>query len=72
MREELTIEDDIEPKILAERLHKVHNLGAILCTPAQMGALEARMGLNEGELVDSTQEQEKEEEGIANVGHLAL
>ena len=72
VREDLHIDADIEPKVLADRLHKVHNLGEIYCTPAQMGALEARMGLNEGELLDSTQERDEKEEGIGNVGHLAL
>ncbi len=74
VRDHLTLAADIEPQVLADRLHKIHNLDTIACTPAQMGAVQARLGLNEGELVDSTTEEkeEEEEEGIGNVGHLAL
>jgi hypothetical protein len=74
VRDTLKIDPKIEPKVLAERLHKVHNLDTILCTPEQMGALQARLGLNEGEFEDSTkgEEEEGEEEGMGNVGHLRL
>ena len=75
VRDTLKIDPDIDAKVLADRLHKVHNLDTIICTPEQMGALQARMGLNEGSLVDSTKEQKEEkeeEEGIGNVGNLRL
>lgn len=75
VRDALKIDPQIEPKLLAERLSKVHNLDAILCTPEQMGALQARLGLNEGEFKDSTKEEEEEtaeEEGMGNVGYLRL
>lgn len=71
---ELKIDPEIEAKVLAEKLAKVHNKGEISCTRAQMGAIQARLGLNKGELRDSAQETEEEEpkEGIGNVGHLKL
>ena len=74
VREHLHIAPDLEPKVLAERIDKIHNLAAISCTPAQMGAIQARLGLNEGELIDSTrvEEEEEDEEGMGNIGHLAL
>lgn len=74
VREHLHIADDLEAKLLAERFDKIHNLAAISCTPAQMGAIQARLGLNEGELIDSTrvEEEEEGEEGMGNIGHLAL
>lgn len=72
VREHLHIAPDIDPKVLAERIDKIHNLAAISCTPAQMGAIQARLGLNEGELIDSTREEEEVEEGMGNIGHLAL
>lgn len=74
VREHLHIAPDLEPKVLAERIYKIHNLAAISCTPAQMGAIQARLGLNEGELIDSTrvEEEEEDEEGMGNIGHLAL
>ena len=70
----LELDPAIDPKVLADRLDRVHNLDTILCTPEQMGALQARMGLNEGQLVDATKEKEEKpkEEGIGNVGTLKL
>lgn len=69
----LTIDPEVEPKTLAERLPKVHNKGVIKCTKAQMGAIQARLGLNKGVLESSEKEEEEDEEGgIGNVGHLKL
>ena len=68
---ELTIDAETDPKVLAERLAKVHNLGQIRCTPQQMGAIQARLGLSDGELVDATQ-AEAGEDGMGNAGYLAL
>ena len=50
VRGDLRIAADIDPRVLADRLHKVHNLDRIVSTPEQMGALQARMGMNEGQL----------------------
>ncbi|MBI1930618.1 hypothetical protein HYR99_41020 [Candidatus Poribacteria bacterium] len=76
---ELTIAPDVDPKVLFERLAKVHNLGEIRCTPDQMSAIRARLGLKDGELIDSTQtptEDDEEEDtgegGIGNAAYLAL
>jgi hypothetical protein len=71
---ELKIDPEVEPRVLAERLAKVHNKKVIRCTKAQMGAIQARLGLNKGTLRDSAREEEKKapEEGIGNVGHLKL
>jgi len=68
---ELTIDPQLDPKVLADRLAKVHNLGVIRCTPEQLGAIQARLGLSEGELEDSTR-AETPEGGMGNVGYLAL
>ena len=72
---ELTIDPAVDYKLLAARLAKVHNFGLIRCTPDQMGAIEARQGLSEGELEDSTQKKAPDEpsgDGIGNVNMLAL
>ena len=75
---ELTMAPDVDPKVLGERLATVHNLGKITCTPEQMGVIEARLGLSDGQLVDSTpteaasEDTEKEDMGIGNVGYLKL
>jgi hypothetical protein len=68
---ELTLAADIEPAILSERVQKVHNLGEIYCTPAQMSALENQAGLGGGEFIDSGQEEESESV-IGNTAFLKL
>jgi hypothetical protein len=75
---DLRIASDIEPQTLAERLAKVHNFGDITCTPEQMSAIQARLGVNKGDLIDATQQEAEEEEegedggGIGNIGYLPL
>ncbi|MDQ1329060.1 MAG: hypothetical protein QG641_2349 [Candidatus Poribacteria bacterium] len=77
----LTISPDIEPKVLFDRLSKVHNLGIIRCTPEQMVVTQAKLGLKDGVLEDSTEieedkdtieEKTEEERDIGNIGHLSL
>ena len=68
---ELRIQPDVEPSVLADRFHAVHNLGEIRCSPEQMGAIEARLGIHEGELLDSTP-KEKERFDIGNANILSL
>ena len=48
---ELTIAPALDAKLLAQRIDKVHNFGEILCTPAQMAALQSRKGTGHGEFV---------------------
>jgi hypothetical protein len=70
----LAIDPDLEPKVLADRLAKVHNQGVIKCTAEQRGAIQARLGLNEG-LLGAEEEEDEPEEGtrrLANVNHLVL
>jgi hypothetical protein len=69
----LTIDAEVEPRVLAERLAKVHNMGLIVCTKEQRGALEARLGLKEGEITDGAEPEEAEgEKEIGNVNYLVL
>ena len=74
---ELTIAPDVTAQMLAERLLKVHNMGRIVCAPEQMAVIESRLGLREGQLVDSTQKPEEDETeadagGIGNVNILEM
>ncbi|MBI1880021.1 MAG: hypothetical protein HYR94_17685 [Chloroflexi bacterium] len=71
VRGELTVAPEVEPKVLADRLDKVHNFGEIICTPEQMAAFQARLGINEGEFIDSSGSGDGEE-GIGNIGYLKL
>jgi hypothetical protein len=68
---ELTVASEVEPRLLAERLEKVHNFGEIFCTRDQMGALQSRLGINEGEFMDVMAEGE-EPGTIGNVAYLKL
>jgi hypothetical protein len=70
----LTIDPGVEPKMLAERLAKVHNQGEIKCTPEQKGAIQARLGLNEGPLGEPEEQKEAPGGGrrLGNVNHLVL
>ena len=67
---DLYIDPEIEPQVLADKLAKIHNLGVIHCTKAQMGAIQARMGLNEGAIIDSANQIAPANGG--NVGYLIL
>jgi hypothetical protein len=70
---DLTIATDVEPKMLADRLDKVHNFGDIFSTSQQMAALQARLGISEGDLLSSTEsEADDNPNRIDNVGHLRL
>jgi hypothetical protein len=75
----LDIDPEIEPDTLFNRLNRVHNLGLITCSSGQMGALQARLGADEGTLElrkEKTDEEdlEKEEQSgaIGNAGYLKL
>lgn len=70
----LNVDPEVEPKVLAQRLAKVHNMGAIKCTPAQEGALQARLGVNEGALLSSAPKEEPEDgiRRLGNMNHLVL
>jgi len=59
---ELKLGPQVRPEILSERLDKVHNLGSISCTPEQIGAIQALLGVNEGRLSDSSQPQKEKKE----------
>jgi hypothetical protein len=59
---ELTIDQAISPEKLSAALYKVHNLGVIWCTPEQMAALHPLLGLNEGDLLDTTVVKEQTHE----------
>jgi len=69
---DLRIEPDVEPDVLADRLLVVHNFGDIRCSPEQMGAIEARLGIHKGDLRASRPEEEEEAYDIGNANILAL
>jgi len=69
---DLRIEPDVEPSVLADRLLVVHNFGDIRCTSEQMGAIEARLGIQKGDLSVAKPKEEGEKYDIGNANILAL
>ena len=73
---ELRMAKDVDPQMIVDRVAAIHNFDEIRCTPEQMGAIQSVLGINDGELLDSTRAKpgrhETVEEGIRNVGYLAL
>lgn len=65
---EVEIDPALDPKVLADRLSRVHNMGSIRCTPAQAGAIQVRLGTDDGEI--ETEAEEKEEGGAGGIGNL--
>ncbi|MCD4830062.1 MAG: hypothetical protein K8R90_11595 [Candidatus Cloacimonetes bacterium] len=72
----LTIEPDVEPKALFDKLEFVINHGKIDCRGDVCGALRARVQENKGKIVDSAaQEEEKKDEKeymVKNAGYFKL
>jgi hypothetical protein len=68
---ELALDPALDPKVLASRLSAVHNSGEIRGTLEQIAAIQARLELSEGELIDTAAETETEEQ-VGNIGHLVL
>ncbi len=72
----LQIDSDVEPATLYERLHAVHNLGAISCTPDQAAALRARLQIDDGAFDESSELEGGDEDeatpGMQNIGVLTL
>jgi len=59
VRGELTIASDVTPETILKRIHKIHNLGDISCQPEHVPAIEARLGIREGDV--STPEKQEDE-----------
>ena len=69
---DLRIAPDVEPDVLADRLLVIHNFGDIRCAPEQMGAIEARLGIQKGDLQEESPDEEREKYDIGNANILAL
>ena len=74
---ELSIQADVPLELLDQLVIKVHNFGQIHGSAAQIGLLQGRVGMQEGEMTEtSPQSEESKEENepgvIGNVNYLAL
>ncbi len=67
---EVTIDPDVDPSALHGKLAKVHNLGEIVCSRDQIGALQSRLGISDGELKDIG--RDVTENDLGNIGYLRL
>ncbi len=75
IRADLTIGTDVSAETILERIHKIHNLGDIVCQPEHVPAIEARLGIREGDVTTpKAVETEKTDEGpsIGNANVLVL
>lgn len=65
---ELAIDADVDPARLYEGFDRVHNLGEISCNADQRAALEARLGIGDGESTDPSDARPVGE----HIGYLTL
>lgn len=65
---DLIVDEQVDQAVLKARLAKVHNLGTILCSREQMSAIEARLGIREGQLDEITPKGEDEKVEHPGVG----
>jgi hypothetical protein len=71
---EAKLDPALDPGVLAARLHRVHNLGEIRATAAQLATLQARVGTDEGEWVEPSAAVESgaNESRIGDIVYLKL
>jgi hypothetical protein len=79
---ELYLSKELDPALFGKIVDKVHNLGSIQCPPELIQALKAKMGISEGGISDTREdeteheaEEEKEEtthKSFVNVPYVAL
>jgi hypothetical protein len=72
-RADLKIGTGVAPQTILDRVDRIHNLGDIICQPEQIPAIEARLGLRDGEVVQQKPEPEDEDAPtIGNANYLVL
>ena len=72
-RADLTIGIGVAPQTILERVDRIHNLGDIICQPEHVPAIEARLGLRDGEVVQQKPNTEDEDAPtIGNANYLVL
>ena len=67
---EVTVNPDVDPSALLGKLARVHNMGEIICGRDQMGALQNRLGISDGEFKDNG--LDVTERDLGNIGYLRL
>jgi hypothetical protein len=72
VRGELEIDPAVDPQTLVDKLDKVHLFGEVMATTDQIAAIQARLGVNNGEFIDTTKPQVSDDNVIGNIGTLKL
>jgi len=67
---DLDLDPGLSPDLITKRLSKIHNRGTIRCTSDQMGAVQAKLGLQDGSVVDA--DADEPEYWLVNANYLAL
>ena len=67
---DLNLDPGLSPDLIAKRLSKIHNRGTIRCTSDQRGAVQAKLGLQDGSVVDV--DADEPEYWIKNANYLSL
>ena len=69
VRADLTIGSDVTPESILDRMDKIHNLGDIVCQPEHVPAIEARLGLRDGDVRVSKEEVKAEPDEGPYIGN---
>jgi hypothetical protein len=73
-RANLTIGGDVSAQMLLDHVAKIHNLGDIECRPEHISAVEARLGIRDGNIQQEKQAEQPADEGpqIGNANMMVL
>jgi hypothetical protein len=69
IRGELTIAADVTAQAILDRVAKIHNMGEISCQLEHISAIEARLGIREGDVRTPKQDSMDDEEPGPSVGN---
>jgi hypothetical protein len=68
----LNIDPKVPVQVLENKLAKVHNLGMIHCSSEQLRTVRSKIGINEGNLQDSSQPEKQEDEDESRSGNINI
>jgi hypothetical protein len=68
-RGELRISSDVAPKSILDRVAKIHNMGEIECQPEHVPAIEARLGIRDGDIVTPSRDDAKDDDEGPTLGN---
>jgi hypothetical protein len=69
IRGELTITADVTAQAILDRVAKIHNMGEISCQPEHIAAIEARLGIREGDVRVPREASTEDDEAGPSLGN---